>query len=959
MIRRPKRHRRRGGLLALRFALILAVLPMVLVLGLLVSLVAGVVGVYAYYVEGLPSADEIGRRSVETFETTRIYDRTGKHILYEIISPDGGRRTLVPLASIPEHLRNATIAMEDKTFYSNPVGINIEGIGRAVWGELRGEFAGGGSSITQQLIRNVIMTPEERMSRSYERKIKEIILAYELSRRYPGIEGRDKILEWYLNNIFYGHFAYGVEAAAQTYFNKHVGELTLAECAMLVPLGQSPALNPIDNPTEAKKRQEIVLDNMYLQGYITAEQAWAAKQEKLNIAPPRFNIVAPHFVLYVRQILEERFGSAAVYGGGLQVITTLDLPTQEKAQQVARDQVASFRDKYNAHNAAVVVLDSKTAEIRAMVGSLDYFDRSIDGQVNMATSPRQPGSSFKPFVYATAFDQGITPAMMVMDVRTSFPDPYNPAPYVPENYNRTYNGPMLLRRALACSYNIPAVATAAKIGTKGIVATARAMGISTLTQPYYGLSVALGGAEVKLIDMVHAFNVFANGGVMVGEPIPPEKVKPGFRSLDPVAILKVTDAKGKLLYEYPGPERKPVIRPEVAFLITDILSDNNARAPAFGFDSPLKLKDRPAAVKTGTTNDFHDGWTVGYTPQYVVGVWVGNTDYTEMENHADGVRVAAPIWREVIDWLHNGLPVEGFVRPPGLETAIVDAVSGKRPTKYSGQLMQEIFIKGTAPTEEDDVHQPFRICKESGKLATVNCPPEVTEEKVFEIFPPEASDWLRDKGIPQPPREFCHIHGPSLTNADVAIISPTLLLPVRAVVPIIGNAKPGDLQKYWLEFGKGMNPTAWTPIGPEHGHRVENNLLEMWDTQGLDGLYTLRLSVIAGGNLQQASLQVIADNISPTIKMLNPEPDQTYVVKKDEWVNIQVDAHDNAAMGRVEFFLDDNLLGYTTVAPYTLRWTIPITGIGPHTIHAVAYDAAGNIARTEPTKIKVEPEKKP
>ncbi len=982
LIRRPWQRRNNGGLPALRFAIVGLSTILFGLAGAVLAIAGGLWGVYAFYAQGLPSPEEISRRSIENFETTRIYDRTGQHILYEIIPPEGGRRTEVPLARIPVHLRNATIAMEDKTFYTNPGGINIEGLARAVWGTLRGQYAGGGSSIPQQLIRNVIMTPEERMEMSYNRKIKELILAIELTRRYPGVEGRDKILEWYLNNVFYGHFAYGVEAAAQTYFNKHVEELTLAEAAMLVPLGNAPALNPIDHPEEAKKRQEIVLDQMYLQGYITAEEAFAAKQQPLVIAPPRFDIVAPHYVLWIRNLLEEQFGSDAVYGGGLQVITALDLEIQNKAQEIARTQVASFREKYKASNAAVVVLDAKTAEVKAMVGSLDYFDRSIDGQINMALSPRQPGSSFKPFTYATAFAQGYTPATMVMDVRTSFPDPPNPEPYVPENYSRNYHGPMLLRQALACSYNIPAVAIASKVGIPNVVATARAMGITTLTKPTYGLALTLGGTEVPLLDMAYAFSVFANGGTMVGEEVPPEKQKPGYRQLEPVGILKVTDAKGQVLYEYTQPKKRGVLSPEVAFLLTDILSDNRARTPAFGADSVLVIKDRPAAVKTGTTDEYRDGWTIGYTPQYVVGVWVGNTDYTEMEKGAAGVRTAGPIWHDLMEWLHADLPVENFTRPPNLETAIIEPKSGKLPTEYSPSRMQEIFIQGTVPTEHDDVHRPFRICKETGKLATVYCPQDQVEVKVFEIYPPEADDWVRENQIPQPPREYCDLHGPNLVNADVAIVSPKNLQIVRGLVPIMGNARAGGQEKFWLEFGQGLTPGAWLPMGPEHGHRVENNVLEYWDTTGLDGLYTLRLSVIDGGNLRQASLNVLVDNISPTVSIIHPPDGKVYEMNKDEWVNIQVDAQDNIAMSRVEFFLDERSLGFSTVAPYTLRWTLVMSNTQPvkeetrplppgmeiianaggytetHTIYVVAYDAAGNQMKSEPVKVQIIPERK-
>ena len=922
--------------MALRFALlVLGVVPLFMI-GCIAAVAGALYVVYYAYAQDLPSPEEVGRLSIETFETTRIYDRTGQHLLFEVIDPDTGRRTWVALSSIPEHLRNATIAMEDKTFYdetlwTNFAGINVEGVLRAAWGEIRGQYAGGGSSIPQQLVRNVIMTFEERMERSYLRKLKEMVLSIELTRRYPGVEGRDKILEWYLNNIFYGRYAYGVDGAARTYFDKSVEDLTLAEVAMIVPLGQMPGLNPIDRPEEAKDRQEIVLDQMYLQGYITAEEAWAAKQEPLVIAPPGFDIVAPHFALYVRDLLKETYGNDAIYWAGLQVITSIDLEVQEEVTEFAREHIHTYGPEHNARNAAVIVLDARTAEIKAMLGSLDYRDESIDGRVNMAISPRQPGSSFKPFTYATAFAQGYTPATMLLDVRTSFPDPPSPVPYVPENYSRRFHGPLLTRRAFACSYNVPAVAMLHRVGTMNVVDTAHMMGITTLNEARYGLSLTLGGGEVTLLDMAYGFSVFANGGTMLGEPVPSERFKPGYRRLDPVSILKVTDAKGKVLYEHKGPQRQEVIRPEVAFLITDILSDDQSRIWAFGTDSPLTLKDRPAAAKTGTTNDYHDGWTIGYTPQYVVGVWVGNADYSPMDK-APGVRAAGPIWQAMMEWLHDGLPVENFVRPPGIETAIVDGTSGKLPTEHSPWRMQEIFIKGTVPTEVDDVHRPFRICNRSGKLATVYCPPDEVEEVVFEIYPLKAEDWVREQEMPRPPKEYCDLHGPNLANSDVAIVTPRLFEIVREVVPVVGNAKPGGLQKHWLEYGEGMDPESWSRVGPEHGHRVDNNVLENWDTQDLNGLYTLRLSVLDGGNLRQSPVQVLVDNISPTVKILlaELEPEKRiFELDGDEWINIQVAAEDNVSMDRVEFYLDDQPLGFTTVAPYTLRWTLAMSDVTP------------------------------
>lgn len=905
-----------------------AVLVVALMLAfLLASLgVGAALAVYAYYSKQLPSAEEIGHSAVSSFKTTKIYDRTGQHLLYEIVPPEGSR-TIVPLHQIPTHLRYATIALEDRTFYENPAGINIEGLVRAAINNLRGLPIQGGSSIAQLLIRNVVMTPEERFQRSYARKIKEVILAYELTRRYPGLEGKDQILEWYLNTVSYG-FPNGVEAAAEFYFGKHVWELDLAESAMLAHLPNAPALNPIDNFEAAKRRQEVVLDQMYLQGYISAEEAWAAKQEKLNLVSKKFDITAPHFVMYVRKFLEDRYGAEVVYRGGLRVYTTLDLELQAEAERIAREYIATVKEEHNVHNAAVVVIDVPTGEILTMVGSLDYFDASIAGQVNVAISERQPGSSFKPFTYVTAFAQGYTPATMIMDVRTSFPDDPNP-PYVPENSDRKFHGPVLLRAALGNSLNVPAVAMLYRAGIKNVLDTAHRMGINTLNREFYGLSLTLGGGEVTLLDLTYAYSVFANQGTMVGTPVPPEKLKPGFREVDPVSILRIEDAQGNTVHEYTEPQRREVLRPQLAYLITDILADRNARTITFAWDSPIHLGPN-VAVKTGTTTDYRDAWTIGYTPLVAVGVWVGNSDNTAMVR-MPGSRGAGPIWRGVMEYLLKRLPEAKFRQPDGIQRVEVDAVSGLLPTPYSTKRIREIFIAGTAPKEYDNIHRPFRICQVSGKLATAFCPAETVTEQVFDVYPPEASDWVRENQIPQPPAAYCDVHGPSATTAEVAITSPAMYGHVAGIVPVLGNARPGDFQLFRLRYGKGLNPSEWVPIGGDHYHRVDNNILEYWDVSQIpDGLYTLELGVIVGGGgYRSARIQVIVDNAPPKVRIIHPREGAVYVLESDEWVNIQVDAVDNYAMDRVEFFLDGQSIGYSTIAPFTKKWTIAITGTVP------------------------------
>ncbi len=963
LLMQRRRRRYNGGNpvagLLLRLALLAVLGSLLLFTTLAAGAVVSAVGVYAYFTQDLPEPEMVGVETIqESFKTTKIYDRTGKVVLYEIYDPYGGNRTLVPLSRIPDYLKTATIVMEDKHFYTNP-GFDIRGLARAFINNLRGLPVQGASSITQQLIKNVIIPPEERMERSYRRKIKELILAWELSRRYPGRAGKDMILEWYLNTINYGNLAYGVQAAAETYFGKDVSELTLAEAAMLVPIPQYPAINPLSNDPvlrqKAIARRNLVLDQMYLHGYLTAEEAYAAKQEPY-IPPKRVHnetILAPHFVMYVRRILEERFGSELLYRGGLRVYTTLDLDWQSKAEEVAKNHIRKLQEEErDVTNAAVVVLDPRTAEIKAMMGSLDYFDPTIDGQVNMAISPRQPGSAFKPFTYVTAFMQGYTPATLVMDVRTSFSDEPYP-PYAPENYDRRYHGPVLLRYALANSYNIPAVKLMHLVGVRNVIDTAHRMGINTLTRDDYGLSLTLGGGEISLLDMVYAYSVFANMGIMRGEPVPLEKRRPGFRELDPVAILRVEDSNGNVLYEYKGPEERQILPPQPAYLINDILSDNRARLASFGANNKLQIS-RPAAVKTGSTNDWRDAWTIGYTPQIVIGVWVGNADNHPMKN-VPGSRGAAPIWHDLAEYILASMPEEDFFVPDGLVQVEVCSKSGLLPTDLCPERHTEIFIEGTEPKTYCNIHQKVRICKPSGKLATVYCPPDQVEEKVFEIYPAEAADWVRENEIPQPPREYDDTYGPVAGTGDVAIITPRPYSYLKGTVTIQGNAKGDNFQLYQVQYGEGLDPSAWIQIGGDHHNPVDHGVLEYWDGSGLEGLYSLRLLVRRwDGSVQEQVIQVSVDNTPPEVVLVYPWQENVYVLEENEWVNIQATAHDNLAVDRVEFFVDDELVGVSTVPPYNYKWRLKGEDLeGDHKIHAVAYDKAGNSAETLRVDIKV------
>ncbi len=635
--------------------------------------VATVIGIYNVYAAQLPDASVIESQQDE-YQTVRIYDRTGKYLLYESVDPRPfrGDRTYVPLNEMSPWIAQAAVALEDRNFWDNS-GINVRGLFRAFMSNLQGGAVQGGSSITQQLIKNVIIPQDQRTQQSYARKLKEVILAMEVTRRYP----KDKILEWYLNYNFYGNLAYGVQAASQVYFGKNATQLNVAEAAMLAAIPQFPALNPIDAPQEAKRRQGIVLQAMVDAGYLTTAQAQAAFNQPLTLrksVAERFDtLTAPHFALYVLDEIKKEYNTPDdpyfIWKKGLTVYTTLDVNLQRYAEQVAREQVAKLGEEgKNASNGAVVAIKNDTGEILAMVGSLDYTNEKIDGQVNMALAQRQPGSSFKPYVYVTALEQGMTPASMILDVPTAFPLT-DGSYYRPENYDRQYHGPVSLRNALSRSYNIPAIRVMSQVGVANALRTAHRIGINGLNRGlgYYGLSLVLGGGEVSLLDHTYAYSVFANNGVMVGEPVPPDQRRDGYRKLNPVSILQIRDSDGHVLKKYNKPSADRVLSADVAYVLDDILSDDNARAPAFGAHSDLTLPDRRVAAKTGTTNGWKDNWTMGFTPQLTVGVWVGNTDNEAMRN-VTGLSGAAPIWNAVMRKYHEGLPAIWYDRPPGVTT---------------------------------------------------------------------------------------------------------------------------------------------------------------------------------------------------------------------------------------------------------------------------------------------------
>jgi penicillin-binding protein 1C len=691
-------------------------------------------GLVLYIFWGLPSIASLP----ETYMTPsiRITDRNGR-LLYEILAETGGRNTVLAVENFPQCMKDATIAVEDKYFYNNP-GVDITGIVRALWINVRGgETIAGGSTITQQVARNLLMTQEERTERTLRRKLREALLAWQMTRKLS----KGEILALYLNQMNYGGMAYGVEAAAQTYFGKPAGELLLPECALIAGMPQAPgAYNPFTNPDLARERQLVVLGLMEKHGYLTQEQRLRAEETPLSLNPDPYPIEAPHFIWIIKdQIDKLTFTGVFDPHQSLVVRTTLDLDVQHLAENILERRIAAFQEEdavlsHNVNNAALVVIDPQSGEILALVGSADYFDKSIDGALDMATSPRQTGSAFKPFIYALALDprrpEAWTAATSIMDVSTTFIT-RDGTPYTPDNYDSREYGPVPVREALGSSLNIPAVKALQEVGIENTIDLAHRLGITSLIDPgQYDLSLALGGGQVSLLELSTAYAALANDGDYTGD----------------YSILEIHDADGNLLYVQEKDSPVQVFDPRVAWLISDILSDDEARSTGFGPNSTLKL-DRPAATKTGTTTNFHDNWTIGYTPDLLVGVWVGNSGHEAMHN-VTGLTGAAPIWHEVMRSLLQGRPERPFQLPEGLIQVEVCDLSGLLPASACPHTRTEWFIAGTEPTQTDTFHQQIWIDMLTNSLADDSTPGERRKSVIVLDLPVEAQTWAREQGLP-------------------------------------------------------------------------------------------------------------------------------------------------------------------------------------------------------------------
>ncbi len=939
--RRYNRHYHKGAQLLRKVFSRKAIPIIVTIIGALLLIFAATV---LWWSRDLPDPSNIQKGTVN--ESTKIYDSTGKHLLYEI---GEAKRTYVKLTDMSEYMTKATLAAEDDQFY-NHRGLSLSGFIRGViLKPLTGQRAQGGSTITQQLVKNSILSPE----RTLQRKVKEAVLAIELEQRFS----KDQILEMYLNAIPYGSRSYGVEAAAQTFFGASVKDLNISQAAALAALVQAPTrYSPYGSHVEElKSRQEYIIGRMADLGMISKEQAENAKKEKLAFQAASENIQAPHFVFYIKELLDKEYGERVVEQGGLKIITSLDM----RLQLIGEETLKASKDRLKAggaENGSLVAMNPKTGDILAMVGSADYFSKEIDGNVNIAIRNRSPGSSIKPFIYTAAFQRGYRPETILVDATTDFGQGY-----IPKNYDLKEHGPVSMRTALSNSYNIPAVKTVYLAGVKNTVDLAQKMGLATLTDPdRYGLSLALGGGDVRLLDMVGAFSIFANEGT----------------KLPPRAILKVEHGE-EVLFDS---EKTPVqgteaLNPQIARTVTSVMSDNSARTPTFGARSPLQLGVRPVAAKTGTSQDFRDGWTYGYTPSLVTGVWTGNNNNSPMKKNSDGVVTAGPIWNTFMRKALEGTPIERFTSPENVAPSPNGIINGTLP-EVKGKWVAETQTLYTLDCPIDagqirtfkELHDILFYVRKSDPNGQP--PAQAEADPQFNNWEGAVSAWIakhneeKKNDINEPlyatslPTPSCNV-GSSEELPKVRITSPNETVLKSSPVTVIAeieSSHPIKTVRFLLD-GKEI-----AKRGPDDPYQASFSF-----PTSFSGRKTLMIQAITENNFigtAHRTFIINPDSGAPTITLHTPA-NNAKISESSFPLTIKTTAKDSSGIDFVDIlYTKEGTSGTSRVARvttpsataanrYDASWTTP-PGPGTYIIYAVAYDKTGNTADSERRTFTIE-----
>ncbi len=878
----------------------------------------------------------------QLLQPTRVYDRFGQTLLYTIQNPAAQKAKYLPLNDLPQFIQNATLASALKIDHS--------------------PFTIDNSPFSQALVSSLLLFSEPPSPR---RDFRLSLLAAQLERAY----GEDQILEWYLNSTAYGHLAYGIDAASWTYFGKSATALTLPEVVLLAAVAQAPDLNPFDTPELALERRQTVLQTLLAQGLISEDDAQTALAAPLGTRPAPVEDPSRDtaFLELVFQELDPKISRTRLEQGGLTIITTLDADLQTQTACALTTQLARLANQeapadcetarllptvsldptldLTGLSTQAVILNPRTGQILALTG---LSDAGFPGQL----TPHAPGTLLTPYVYLTAFTRGFSPASLVWDIPANIPLTFAQNP----NPDGQFHGPQRMRLALANDYLVPTLALLRELGPENVWKTATQLGLPSLAVPAgeAALSLPLEGGSLTLLEAAQAYGVFSSQGLLFGYAQTDETGAP----LLPTALLRVEDLTGKIWYETPSPEARPVISAQLAYLLTHILSDETARWPSLGHPNPLEI-GRPAGVKLGITGDGRDTWAIGFTPQLVTAVWAGvepdaperngvaptNPNLTPGSiSNAVPKEIAAALWHGLTKYATQNLPAETWPTPPGISTLDVCDPSGQLPTPECPLTVKEIFTPGSEPTQADTLYRRIQINRETGLLATVFTPPALIEERVYLIPPPEAAEWARQAGLPTPPETYDLVSAPTLPNPDAKLTTPGMFASIGGQVTITGSATGADFQSYQVQIGQGLNPQQWTLIGDQATTAVDDGNLATWDTTGLSGLYAIRLLVIrADQRIDTAILQVTVDNTPPTAEILSPTEGQSFTYPQTDSLTFQFNATDDLALAQIELLLNNQLLGTFGQPPYVYRWdTIP----GDYTLHLRATDLAGNVTET-------------
>ena len=878
---------------------------------------------------------------------TRIYDRTGEHVLQVLENPAASQRQYLRSDDgitnhLPETLVNATIAITGPTFWENP-GYSLVDFTNPV-----------PTTIVQKLVTDLLLWQELPNAR---RALRARLLAAQITQHF----GREQVLEWYLNSANYGHLAYGADAAAWVYFGKSATDLTLAEAALLAGVSEAPDLNLIDTPEVAIKRQQQVLELMVDHGLISVQEAQQALDEPLHLQPSPSQTRSTNTV-FINEVLEElatQLASERVARGGLKVITTLDLDLQQQTGCAIKTQLARLVDRESRATTVgdttcetarllptlslnvddsdqnlstdVAVIDPRTGQVLALMGV------EASGQARPRLRLHAPGTLLTPYVYLTAFTRGFSPASLVWDIPANLPEPFTLVP----NSDGKFHGPMRMRTALANDYVVPTLQILNQMGPENVWRTAGQLGLISLDVPAGIASQRLlvEGGQVSLLETVHAFSVFSNQGVLIGHTRTPTTDPKSAPPLHPTTLMRVEDRDGKVWLDFGSPESRPLLSAQLAYLITHILSDEAARWPSLGHPNPLEV-GRPTGAKTAYTSDGRNGWTIGFIPQLVVGVWVGDDTDTALGRVSPNV--AASIWHAIFQYATRELPAENWSVPAGITNIEVCDPSGLLPTPDCPTVINEIFIPGSEPTQLDTLYRTFQINRETGQLATVFTPPTLIDEQVFLVTPPEAVEWAQQAGLPTPPESYDLVSAPPNLSKDARITYPEMFVYVRGQVPIEGTASGDGFEVYRVQVGQGLNPQQWIQVGEESTTPLVDEELASWNTEGLRGLYAIRLLVVSEDQrIETAITQVTVDNQPPKTSIRYPSHQQQITYSQGETITLQVDASDDLALEGAEIYIDNHLITTLTQHPFAFPWEVTL---GEHTLRVQVTDLAGNTA---------------